>query len=106
MTAMNRNTTVTVSVTAVANLVTVSTTNANIGVQIFPAETMMSHVTGVVGRPILVQFSSQGLRLGGGAGAQFITVQSDSGITYAVQVLPRGKATWCVSPSPNCGASL
>jgi type IV fimbrial biogenesis protein FimT len=106
MTAMNRNTTVTVSVTAVGNQVTVATTNANTGAQIFPTETMMPHVTSVVGGPILVQFSSYGLRLGGGVGAQFITIRNDSGLTYAVQVLPGGKATWCVSPISNCGASL
>ena len=104
--AMNRNTTVTVTVTMAGAQVAVVTTDANNGNQIFPTETMMSHVTGVVGGPISVQFSSQGLRLGGGLGAQFITIQNDSGINHFVQVLPGGKATWCVLPAPTCGAAL
>lgn len=103
MAAMNRNTTVNVNLAMAGNLVTVVTTAAN-GNQVFPVETLMSHVIGFAGGPI--QFSSLGVRAGGGAGAQFITVQNDTGLTYSIQVLPGGKATWCVSPAPNCGASL
>ncbi len=106
MAAMNRNTTVTVTVTTVGTQVSVVTTDANSGNQIFPSETMMPHVTGVVGGPVSIQFSSQGFRLGGGVGAVFVVLQNDVGITHSVQVLPGGKATWCVSPAPTCGASL
>lgn len=106
MAAMNRNTTVTVTVTTASAKVTVVTTDANSGNQIFPTETMLPHVTGVVGGPTSIQFSSQGFRLGGGVGAQFITIQNDNGINHSIQVLPGGKATWCVSPAPTCGASL
>lgn len=103
MAATNRNIAVTVNLAMAGNLVTVVTTDAN-GNQIFPVETLMPHVIGFGGGP--VQFSSLGLRAGGGAGAQFITVQNDAGVTYSIQVLPGGKATWCVAPAPNCGASL
>jgi type IV fimbrial biogenesis protein FimT len=103
MTAMNRNITVTVGLAMAGNQVTVRTTDPNNN-QLFAVETLMTHVKGFTGGP--VQFSSLGLRAGGGAGAQFITVQNDKGLTYSIQVLPGGKATWCVAPAPNCGASL
>lgn len=106
MAAMNRNTTVTVTVAMAGALVTLVTTDANSGSQIFPSETMMPLVTNVVGGPTSIQFSSQGVRLGGGAGAQFITIQNNAGTNHFIQVLPGGKATWCVSPAPTCGASL
>jgi prepilin-type N-terminal cleavage/methylation domain-containing protein len=112
MAAMSRNTTVTVNLALVGNRVTVSTIDTNTALAITPVETLDVHVVNFGGGPI--QFSSQGVRLGGGAGAQFITVQSDvkvsavplSFLTYSIQVLPGGKATWCANPAPTCGASL
>ncbi len=101
--AMNRNTTTTVTFFMAGNLVTVVTTDAT-GAQILPVETLMSHVTGFTGGPVL--FSSLGVRTGGGLGAQFITVKNDQGLTYSVQVLPGGKTSWCAAPAPTCGATL
>jgi len=100
MAAMSRNTTVTVNLALVGNRVTVTTLDTNTGNPITPVETLDVHVVNFGGGP--VQFSSQGVRIGGGVGAQFITVQSDvivntmplRFLTYSIQVLPGGKATW------------
>lgn len=94
--AMNRNTSVNVTVAAAGGRVTVATADVS-GAQVLPTQSMMVHVTDVRGGP--VQFNSLGLRSGGGAGNQIITVTNNQGLTYSIKVTPGGKATWCASPT-------
>ena len=92
--AMNRNTTVNVSLAMVGINVTVSVSDST-GASVLPTETLMTHITGFTGGP--VQLTSLGLRSGGGAGDQYLTVSNDQGLTYSIRITPSGKATWCVT---------
>jgi prepilin-type N-terminal cleavage/methylation domain-containing protein len=97
MAAMNRNTTVTVALAVVGGRVTVTFTDGS-GAQVIPPHTMLNLVTGVGGGPI--QFNSLGLRVGGGAGNQIITLTNSQGLTYSIRVTPAGRVGWC--PQPSC----
>ncbi len=107
MLAMNRNATVTVTVAPV----TCPPASANCGrilatftypgggtamaPQVFPSEVKM------VGGVSQVQFSSLGLRVGGGTANQAITMTNSKGVTFEVQVTPAGRTRWCAaSPCP------
>lgn len=92
MVAMNRNSTVTVTVSVAGNSVLVSAVDAN-GTPAFAPETMMSHVVAVTGAPVTVNFSSLGLRSGGGPGNQTVTIQDDQQRSFSVIVSPAGKVT-------------
>jgi len=93
MSAMNRNSTVTVTLAMVSGRVTASFGG------VLPPQVMSSGVTGFAGGP--VQFSSLGTRVGGGAANQTITLNNITGVTFEIQVTPAGKARWCTtSPCP------
>lgn len=92
MAAMNRNQTAQVSLALVGGRVQISTN----GIQ--PAQSLDRYVTAFTGGP--VQFSSLGLRLGGGAGDQLLTLSNRQGQTYSVRVTPAGKMDWC--PKAAC----
>ena len=96
MAAMNRNTSVNVTVSVVNGRVTIAATDVS-GAQVLPAQSMMVHVTNVVGGP--VQFNSLGVRFGGGAGNQTLTVRNDQGLIYSITITRGGKTTWCASPT-------
>ena len=68
------------------------------GAQVMPTHTMLALVTGVTGGPIT--FSSLGVRVGGGAGNQLITLTNNQALTYSIAVTPAGKSTWC--PRATC----
>lgn len=98
MAAMNRNTTVTVTLAVEAGRVTASFTAG--GVDVLPKHTLSKEVAGWGGTSP-VQFSSLGLRVGGGTGSQVVTLTSRHGLTYEIQVTPAGKVRWCpTSPCP------
>lgn len=90
--AMNRNTTVTVTLSMVGSKVQVSPGG------LMPPTTMGIHVTGFTGGP--VSFNSLGLRQGGGNADQLITVTNSRGRIYSAVVTPGGKIDWC--PKSNC----
>ena len=92
LSAMNRNRSVTVTATIVNNRVTVTFIDGS-GAQVMPPHTMLGLVTGVTGGPIV--FSSLGMRVGGGAGNQLITMTNNQALTYSIAVTPAGKSTWC-----------
>ena len=93
MSAMNRNSTVTVTLAMVSGRVTASFGG------VMPPQVMSSGVTGFAGGP--VQFSSLGTRVGGGAANQTIRLNDITGVTFEIQVTPAGKARWCTtSPCP------
>lgn len=92
MMAMNQNTTVTVTLATVMGRVQYSN-NAGI----LPT-TLGNRVTAFAGGP--VAFNSMGLRQGGGAGNQVITLTNSQGLVYSVVVTPGGKVNWC--PTAVC----
>ncbi len=99
MNAMNMNTTVNVNLAMTGGRVTATFTNAGGGAVMEP-KVLRQDITGFTGAA-LVQFSSLGLRLGGGAGNQTITLQSRNGLRHDIQITPAGKARWCSSsPCP------
>jgi prepilin-type N-terminal cleavage/methylation domain-containing protein len=108
MAAMNQNATVQVALAPLGNFLTVTSINLNTGNAIFPPEQLDRHVIGFNGGPI--QFSSLGLRVGGGVGPVSINIQNDRGLNYKIQVLPGGKASWCADPTAMntvvCGPTL
>lgn len=100
MTAMNRNTTVTVALAIVNHQVTASFTVAGGGV-VLPQQVMDPVVT-TLGGVSQIQFNSLGLLVGAGTTNQTITLTNSFSVTYEIQVTPAGKARWCtVSPCPS-----
>lgn len=88
--AMNRNRTISVTLSMVGNAVQVRNQAAN------QALLLGSHVTGfTVTNGPSVSFSSLGLRSGGGVGNQLITITNDKGVVYSIAVTPGGKITAC-----------
>ncbi|MGH7208178.1 MAG: pilus assembly FimT family protein [Nitrospiraceae bacterium] len=92
LSAMNRNRSVTVTLAIVNNRVTATFIDGS-GVQMMPPHTMLALVTGFTGSPITL--SSLGVRVGGGAGNQLITLTNSQALTYSIVVTPAGKSTWC-----------
>ena len=91
MSAMNRNRMIQVTLAEVGGRVQITTNGLG-------TTTLGSSVTAFTGGP--VRFSSQGLRVQGGAGDQLITLTNRRGQTYSVRVTPAGKSDWC--PQPIC----
>lgn len=106
MSAMNRNTTVTVQLASGVvdpddgrPKVTATFTDAG-GVTVIQPQRMKTEITAFGGAAV-VQFSSRGLRVGGGVGNQTITLTNSKGLSYEIQVTAAGKARWCpASPCP------
>ena len=97
MAAMNRNTAVTVTLAVTSGWVT-ATFIDGAGTQVMPPHTMMNQVTGVGGGPVV--FNSLGLRVGGGAGNQTVTLTNNQNRSYSIRITPAGKVNWC--PQPTC----
>lgn len=97
MAAMSRNTNVIVTLAVVGSRVQAQFNDAS-GAQVMPPATMQSQVTGVAGGPVM--FSSLGLRVGGGAGNQTVTVTNSQGLTYSIRITPAGRMNWC--PQATC----
>ena len=97
MAAMNRNTTVTVALSMVGGRVTATFTDGT-GAQVIPPHVMMNQVTAVGGGPVV--FNSLGLRVGGGAVNQTVTVTNNQNLTYSIRITPAGKVSWC--PQATC----
>jgi prepilin-type N-terminal cleavage/methylation domain-containing protein len=109
MAAMSRNTTITVTVVLNAGRVTATFTDpsatsaaclASAGSCVLPSQVMSADVT-AVGGTTTFQFTSLGLRLGGGTANQSVTLTNVRGTSMDIQVTPAGKSRWCtVSPCP------
>jgi Tfp pilus assembly protein FimT len=105
MTAMNRNTTITVTVAVSSGRVRATFTDPNSTsaaclsdsrVCAMPTLVLPAKVTGVGGTTTF-QFSSLGLRAGGGTTTQSIQLSNNQGATYEIQVTAAGKIRWCIS---------
>lgn len=107
MLAMNRNTTITATVAQIA--CPPATTSCGrlqatftypgggtaMATDLLPAQII---ATGGVSQ---IQFNSLGLRVGGGAANQAMTLTNSKGVTFEVQVTPAGRIRWCpTSPCP------
>jgi len=105
MTAMNRNTTVTVDLAAGVvdpadgkPKITATFTDAG-GTVVLPPQRMTPEIRTLAGAA-QIRFSSRGLRTGGGTGAQTIQLTNSRGLSYQIQVTAAGKARWC--PTAPC----
>ncbi len=94
MAAMARNSTVTVTLTGGGGPLVTASFNDAAGGQVIPNQVMVSSIEDRGGAST-VQFNSLGLRAGGGAANQTITLTNSEDLTYAVEVTPAGKTKWC-----------
>lgn len=97
--AMSRNSVVTVNLTLAGGKVQIAATDAS-GGTVIQATQMMDSVTGLNPAPAVVAFSPLGTRTGGGGGNLQVQIINTKGLSYSVQVTPRGKVSWC--PSAAC----
>jgi type IV fimbrial biogenesis protein FimT len=95
MAAMNQNTTVIATPTIASGQLNVAFTNLTGGTVLQPVIEVVREITTITGGP--VQFNSLGLRVGGGAGIQTVTLVNRQGLTYSVGITPGGKVRWCAS---------
>jgi type IV fimbrial biogenesis protein FimT len=105
MAAMNRNTTITVTVGLSGGRVNATFTNpgntsatclADRSNCVLPTQVMPADVT-QVGGTTTFQFNSMGMRVGGGTANQTITLTNRDNMTFSIQVSPAGRTRWCVS---------
>lgn len=104
MTAMNRNTTTTMTLGLIAcppDTMHCGLHGASFGGIIPPLPLASMKVTGVLTTGgTTVQLSSLGLRIGGPIGNQLITLTNTDNLTYSIVITPGGKIRWC--PSSTC----
>jgi type II secretion system protein H len=94
--AMNRNSPVSVTLAVTAGRVQFSAVDASLSQVIQPIQ-MMSTVIGLSPAPASVAFSPLGTRSGGGTTNQLIVISNNRGLSYSVQITPRGKVKWCAA---------
>jgi len=97
MAGMNRNRGVDVTVQNVAGAVQISAVSS--GVAVFNDKTLPPRASSVVGSPIVVSFSSLGLRTSGGTGVQTIGVCDAYKRQYSVTIVPSGKVNFSLDSS-------
>jgi type IV fimbrial biogenesis protein FimT len=96
LSAMNRNSLVSTTLAVSAGRVQLLAVDAN-GNQVIPPTQMMASVTGLSPAPASVAFSPLGTRSGGGTANQLIVISNSVGLSYSVQITPRGKIKWCAA---------
>lgn len=92
MAGMNRNRGVDVTVQNVGGAVQISALSS--GVPVFSDKTLPPRASSVVGSPVIVSFSSLGLRTSGGTGMQTIGVCDAYKRQYSVTIVPSGKVNF------------
>lgn len=97
--AMSRNSVVSVSVSASSGKVVLSATDGS-GASVVQPVALPGGVIGVSPQPTGVTFLPLGIRSGGGTGNQLIVISNNQGLSYSVVVTPRGTVRWC--PAPTC----
>lgn len=97
--AMSRNSVVSVNVSASSGKVVLSATDAS-GITVVQPVALPGSVIGVDPQPAGVAFSPLGIRTGGGTGNQLIVISNSHGVKYSVVVTPRGTVRWC--PAETC----
>jgi len=114
MAAMNRNTTITVTLAVVSGRVTATLTDPNstsaqcLGDTrrcVLPTQTMPAAITGLAALlggttqvlPLAINFNSLGLLVGTGTNIQTLRLTNSKGTTFEIQITPAGKARWCTT---------
>lgn len=114
MAAMNRNTTITVTLAVVGGRVTATFTDPNstsaqcLGDTrrcVLPTQTMPAEITGVAALlggtaqvlPVAINFNSLGLLVGAGTSIQTVRLTNSKGTIFEIQITPAGKARWCTT---------
>lgn len=97
--AMSRNSVVSVSVSGSSGKVVLSATDAS-GASVVQPVALPGGVIGVEPEPVGVTFLPLGIRSGGGTGNQLIVIKNNQGLSYSVIVTPRGTVRWC--PAATC----
>lgn len=92
--AMSRNSLVSVNVSASSGKVMLSATDAS-GASVVQPVALPGSVVVVTPEPAGVAFSPLGIRSGGGTGNQLIVISNSHGLSYSVLVTPRGTVRWC-----------
>lgn len=104
MTAMNRNTTVTMTLGPIPcppDTAYCGVNGASFGGIIPPLPLANGKITGALTTGgTTVQLSSLGLRVGGPVGNQLITLTNTDNLTYSIVITPGGKIRWC--PANTC----
>lgn len=99
MAAMNRNTTVTVTVFGGGGAIVQATILDSFGAEVMRRIDLPQEIT-AWGGTSPVTFNSMGLRSGGPPGNITLTLTNTRGQTYSIQVAPSGKTKWC--PAAVC----
>jgi prepilin-type N-terminal cleavage/methylation domain-containing protein len=99
MAAMNRNRSVDVTVQDSGGTIHISAVIPSSGVAVMNDKSIAARVTSVIGSPVMISFSSLGLRTSGGTGTQMIGVCDTYKRQYSVTIIPSGKVNWSVNSS-------
>ena len=97
MVAMNRNRSVDVTVQTAGGAVHISGVSPSSGAVVISDQTFPAGVTSVVASPVIVSFSSMGLRTTAGTGVQTIGVCDRYNRQYSVTIAPTGKVNWSMN---------
>lgn len=69
------------------------------GESVFNDKTFPKSVKTVIGSPVLVSFSSLGIRTSAGTGTQTIGVCDMYNRQYSIAIIPSGKVNWSINSS-------
>ena len=100
MAGMNRNRAVDVTVQNVGGAVQISAVTPGVPpVPVFSDKTLPPRASSVVGSPVIVSFSSLGLRTSGGTAVQTIGICDTYKRQYSVAIIPSGKVNMSLNSS-------
>lgn len=97
MAAMNRNRSVDVTVQLSGGALRMSAVAPSSGQTVINDRSFPTSVTTVIGSPVLVSFSSLGIRTSAGTGTQMIGVCDMYNRQYSVTIIPSGKVNWSIN---------
>ena len=97
MAGMSRNRSVDVTVQKSGGVVHISAVSPSSGMVVIKDTSFPTRVTSVIGSPVMVSFSSMGVRTGGGTGTQMIGLCDTYGRQYSVSIIPSGKVNWSIN---------
>lgn len=99
MAGMNRNRSVDVTVQKSGEAVHISAVSPSSGAVVIGDKSFPANVTSVIGSPVMVSFTSMGVRTSGGTAMQTIGLCDTYGDQYSVTIIPSGKVNWSTNSS-------
>ncbi|WP_455378379.1 pilus assembly FimT family protein [Petrachloros mirabilis] len=99
MAAMNRNRSVDVTVQQSGGALHMSAVAPSSGESVINDKSFPTSVKTVIGSPVLVSFSSLGIRTSAGTGTQTIGVCDMYNRQYSISIIPSGKVNWSINAS-------